>query len=189
MDWRQTEAIVARAYTCGYCGKIAGPNRGYATDSSQDRIYLCTYCGKPTYFDSKLGIAQQVPGVAYGNDVDHLPTEIESLYREARNCMAVSSYTGAVLLCRKLLMNIAVSEGAKEGKTFISYVEHLAAQGYVPPKARGWIDHIRVKGNEANHEIQLMSRKDAEELIMFLEMLLKLVFEFPSRVPPPPPTS
>jgi hypothetical protein len=48
------------------------------------------------------------------------------------------------------------------------------------------VDHIRKKGNEANHEIAIMSRTDAEELISFIEMLLKFMYEFPARIPPPP---
>jgi hypothetical protein len=56
----------------------------------------------------------------------------------------------------------------------------------VPPNGRGWVDHIRTKGNEANHEIVLMSAEDALELISFSEMLLKFIYEFPSRVPKKP---
>jgi hypothetical protein len=80
-------------------------------------------------------------------------------------------------------MSIAVAEGAEPGKTFISYVEFLAKKGYVPPNGQGWVDHIRTKGNEANHEIVLMSSDDAADLISFSEMLLKFIYEFPNRVP------
>ena len=80
-------------------------------------------------------------------------------------------------------MNIAVSQGAAPGESFMEYVEYLANNGYVPPKGKGWVDHIRKKGNEANHEIVLMTMGDADELISFTEMLLKFIFEFPSRVP------
>ena len=80
-------------------------------------------------------------------------------------------------------MNIGVEKGGKEGESFFYYVDHLASQGYVPPNGRGWVDHIRKKGNEATHEIVLMSRDDANDLIVFLEMLLKLIYEFPSKVP------
>ena len=45
------------------------------------------------------------------------------------------------------------------------------------------MDHIRKKGNEATHEIALMTAQDATELISFAEMLLKFVYEFPARVP------
>ena len=84
-------------------------------------------------------------------------------------------------------MNIAVAQGAKPGETFVSYVEYLAAKGYVPPNGQGWVDHIRKKGNEANHEITLMSKTDADELILFIEMLLKFMYEFPNKIPAPAP--
>jgi hypothetical protein len=111
-----------------------------------------------------------------------LPADIAALYNEARNCMAVHSYTAAVLICRKLLMNIAVSQKAKENQAFIHYVDYLASQGYVPPNGRTWVDRIRTKGNEATHEIKLMSQPDAEELLSFTEMLLKFVYEFPGKL-------
>lgn len=82
-----------------------------------------------------------------------------------------------------MLMNIAVQQGAKEGLRFIEYVEYLGANGFIPPNGKGWVDHIRKKGNEATHEISLMNLSDAEELIAFTEMLLKFIFEFPARVP------
>jgi hypothetical protein len=43
----------------------------------------------------------------------------------------------------------------------------------------------RQKGNEATLEIHVMSRADAEELISFVEMLLKFIYEFPAKVPQP----
>ena len=82
-------------------------------------------------------------------------------------------------------MNIAVSLGAKPGEPFASYVEYLAAAGYVPPNGRGWVDHIRKKGNEATHEIVIMQQQDAQNLLLFSEMLLKFIYEFPKKVPSP----
>lgn len=80
-------------------------------------------------------------------------------------------------------MNLGVAQGAKAGESFIAYVEYLANKGFVPPNGKAWVDHIRKKGNEANHEIVLMGKDDAEELIAFIEMLLKFIYEFPNRVP------
>jgi hypothetical protein len=122
-----------------------------------------------------------------GSPVEGLPDEIRTLYDEAR-ITAAGAYTAAVLCCRKILMHVAVSCGAEENQSFLDYVEYLAARGYVPPNGRGWVDHIRLRGNEANHEIRLMVKSDADELISFTEMLLRFVYEFPSRVPTPPPS-
>jgi hypothetical protein len=80
-------------------------------------------------------------------------------------------------------MSVGVAQGAKSGESFVAYVEYLAAKGFVPPNGVSCVDHIRKKGNEANHEIVLMNRDDAEELVIFIEMLLKFIYEFPSRVP------
>ena len=84
-------------------------------------------------------------------------------------------------------MNTAVSLGAPPNRSFIEYVEHLATNGYVPPNGKGWVDHIRKKGNEATHEIALMDSAHAAELLKFTEMLLKFIYEFPASIPPSVP--
>jgi hypothetical protein len=115
---------------------------------------------------------------------------VGALYDEARRAYSANSFTAVVLCCRKLLMHVAVSKGAKVGEPFASYVQFLADQNFVPPDAKGWVDHIRTKGNEANHEIAIMKAEDASELLEFSEMLLKLVYEYPAtmakKYPPKP---
>ena len=82
-------------------------------------------------------------------------------------------------------MHIAVERGAEAGKSFAHYVDYLAKKHFVPPGSEKWIDRIRTTGNEANHEIVLMKQGDAEDLINFLEMLLKFMYEFPGKIGPP----
>ena len=181
MNWQQLRTMESRLFSCGHCGNAVASSQGFHTSSSNSfGVYICPHCSKPSWITN----TEQVPGPTPGSEVDHLPDEVESLYREARNCVSVGSYTSAVLACRKLLMNIAVSQGAEENKSFYHYVEYLATNGYVPPNGRGWVDHIRLKGNEATHEIAIMSQQDADDLILFSEMLLKFIYEFPNRIPP-----
>lgn len=182
MGWHGANNLSSKQFTCGHCGNIIATSKGFYSNNGQ-LIYICTHCDQPTHF-SMYGV--QYPDVAPGNDVGHLPDDLAELYKEARNCVAASAYTGAVLLCRKLLMNIGVSQGADEGKPFIFYINYLAEQGYIPPNGRGWVDHIRQKGNEATHEIALMKKEDCEDLIAFSEMLMKFIYEFPNKVPAPP---
>jgi Domain of unknown function (DUF4145) len=182
MTWQNLGSIGTKQFRCGYCGFVVANDKGYFPNNYNRRIYLCPNCDKPTFFDDSL---RQFPGVAPGNEVLHLPPELEQLYKEARNCCSVSAFTASVLASRKMLMNIAVQQGAKDGLKFIEYVEYLAANGFIPPNGKGWVDHIRKKGNEATHEIELMAQPDAEELISFTEMLLKFIYEFPSRIPCP----
>lgn len=184
-DWQKPETLNPKIYRCGHCGREISSQLGFRSQSSNFMIYICHTCGHPTYFDNPH--QAQFPGVPFGGDVEFVPPESAAIYREARNCMTVSAYTAVVLLCRKLLMHIAVDEGAAAGESFASYVTHLINIGAVPPRARAWVDRIRQKGNVANHEIAPTPRADAEELITLCEMVLKLMYEFPGRVAPPTP--
>lgn len=185
MSWQNPNSLGARQFRCGHCGLNVASDRGYYSSNRSHGnryVYICPNCDRASFFDQD---DKQYPGVAPGNEVEHVPDSLSTLYREARNCCSVSAYTASVLASRKMLMNIAVAQGAGEGLKFIEYVEYLAANGFIPPNGRAWVDHIRRKGNEATHEIALMKKVDAEELIAFVEMLLKFVYEFPARVPGP----
>lgn len=182
MAWHNWQALPSMSFRCGHCGNLVASSNGYVHGNSGREIYICPHCDQSIYYNEH-GIP--LPGVPFGNAVAHLPTDVEALYTEARRCTSASAYTAAVLLSRKLLMNIAVFLGANPDEPFISYVEYLASNGYVPPNGKGWVDHIRKKGNEDTHEIVVMRQADAEDLIGFSEMLLKFIFEFPNKVPKP----
>lgn len=185
ISWNKLETLESRNYICGYCSQPLASEKGwYAITPETGRkisyIYICHQCQKPTFFDPKN---IQTPGAIFGNDVkDISDNSVQLLYNEARKCTGENAYTAAVLCCRKLLMHIAVSKGANEGKNFIDYVEYLSEKNFIPPDAKDWVNHIRNKGNEANHEIKIMEKEDANDLITFIEMLLKLIYEFPANI-------
>jgi hypothetical protein len=187
--WSQTTNLPSRKYVCGYCGERVHSNSGYQTAITQDSphfLYICPNCSGPTFVQRG---GSSYPGEVPGSAVKGLPAELESLYNEARQSASAGAHTAAVLVCRKMLMNIAVAEGAAENQSFVTYVSYLADKGYVPPKGRNWVDYIRQRGNEANHEIALMNETDATSLIHFMEMLLRFIYEMPSLVPPLAPKS
>lgn len=180
--WSNLEGLHSHKYVCGYCSSSIAVNQGYngriENSSKYSSIYICHHCHQPTYFPV-VG-AGQFPGVAFGSPVAHIPhKDVEELYNEARQAISVNAFTGSVLCSRKLLMNIAVSKGADTNLKFAEYVNFLADKGYVPPNGTDWVDHIRTKGNEATHEIAIMTREDAEDLITFVEALLIFIYEYP----------
>jgi len=187
-DWTQKSVLGSKDYKCGYCDKLVASKEGYFIISGTDQhghsipsyIYICPGCNMPSFFHYN---GHQMPSVKEGVTVSNIPSpDINSIYEEARNCMSVEAYTAAVLCCRKLLMHIAVEKGASPGKSFLDYIEYLSAKGYIPPDGKSWVDHIRTKGNDANHEIIIMNRDDATNLIIFSEMLLKFIYEFPGKI-------
>jgi hypothetical protein len=141
-------------------------------------IAICSRCNFPTFLGPD-GVL--VPGPKTGERVEHLPPEVSELWDQARACMSVGAHTAAVLLGRKLLMHIAVEQGAAENEKFAAYVTYLADNGIVTAAMKDWVDEIRGLGNDANHEIVLMSNEQAEELLTFVGMLLKVVYEYPEK--------
>lgn len=183
-NWISVGGVLPKSFTCAHCGNQIASNFGYGghgiNSNRSSSIYICHFCTRPTYFDPD---GEQIPGKAYGNDINEISDKgIQTLYHEARNATSANCYTAAILCCRKLLMHIAVSKGAKVGESFADYVEYLSKNNFVPPDAKIWVDHIRKKGNEANHEIVIMSPEDAKELIDFCEMLLKIIYEYPASI-------
>ena len=123
MGWDHQQQVNAKEYVCGFCNKHVASNRGYWENHTHDIIYLCPNCNQPTFF--RWSDDAQIPDIKHGDEVKHLPENIEFFYEEARKCFSVACYTSATLICRKLLMNIAVTQGAKEGESFIWYVNFL----------------------------------------------------------------
>jgi hypothetical protein len=184
-SWNEIRTLKSRQYDCGYCGNSVSSEKGYSCDVRDGRmihqayIYICHHCQRPTYFN--VG-GNQTPSKTFGKDVPSIDNkDINSLYNEARRSFGASAFTASTMLCRKLLMNISVSKGAEENKSFEYYVKYLSDNHFIPNGTEEWVDAIRTQGNEANHEIKLFSREDAEEILGFTEMLLRLIYEFPSK--------
>jgi hypothetical protein len=184
LAWQNILSQKAKTYHCHFCGNKVGSEKGwYATTgytSVFGHIFVCPSCQRPTFFEPD---GKQIPAPRIGNAVKGITDEgVEALYNEARDCTIIGANTAAVLLARKLLMNVAVQHGAQPGKTFVEYIDYLADNGFVPPNGRAWVDQIRKKGNEATHEIPQIDQQDSKQILTFVEMLLKFVYEFPSMI-------
>jgi hypothetical protein len=180
ISWHNAVAIESRSYVCGYCGHSLASQFGYIGGSHpypSSYIYICHYCFKPTFFDA---VSKQTPGPIFGQPIKHIADKnVESLYNEARTCYTINAFTSSVMCCRKLLMNISVSEGAEAGKSFVEYVNYLNENNYIPPKGKDWVDQIRKLGNDANHSIEFNTEEQSRLILIFTEMLLKFIYELP----------
>ncbi len=188
LAWHKVDEISGIRYICGYCGTDTSPNHGWAASGQGGHsgyVLICTGCNRPSFIDIEVPNKTTTPAAKMGTEVKGLPQDVAHLYYEARQCTATGAFTSAVLTCRKILMHIAVEKGALIGQSFVDYVDYLAQNNYIPPNGKDWVDYIRTKSNEANHEINIMNSEDAEDLITFTEMLLRLVYEFKNRLPKP----
>lgn len=188
--WEHAKTVTGIRYTCGFCDSKAAPSQGYSAYESAvgqgGDIYICSHCGCPTFFHARIG--KQFPSPLGGEDVKHITEKlVEEVYTEARSCMSVNSFTAATLLCRKILMTVAVANDAPHNQTFVTYVDYLVKNGFVPPNGKTWVDAIRTKGNEATHEIPQIAKEDAERIMVFTTHLLKFNYELAGMAAPPPP--
>ncbi|MGX9816640.1 DUF4145 domain-containing protein [Leuconostoc mesenteroides] len=181
-----SEEIMEATYKCGYCGsKITSDEGMYLGELSSygqnknslpQGVFICTNCKLPSFIYNGI----QVPGINFGNSVNNIPDNVNSVYEEARKSFSVGAYTGVILLCRKLLMHVGVNFGAEENKNFVYYVNYLKDNHYVSQNSGEWIDSIRKFGNVATHQIVVNTKEDAEKMIKFCEMLLKMNYEYPA---------
>ncbi|MEH7693242.1 DUF4145 domain-containing protein [Bacillus altitudinis] len=186
--WGFGSRIYSTPYQCGYCERDVASNEGIyckvedyivgAGAGDVATVVICPHCNFPSIISVYLD-KRQIPLPKIGGEIKGLKENIENLYEEVRSCYSNGSFTAAVLLARKLLMNIAVDKGADVGKSFQFYVNYLSDQ-FIAPHNRSWVDKIRLSGNMATHEIPDIDKEDAEEILLLVEMLLRLIYEFPS---------
>ena len=139
------------------------------------KIYICPHCQAPQIIS---GDGKIFPQNKPGNSLKNLPKPIEENYDEARACISVNANTAAVMLLRKILMNLAVEEGAKEGDSFSRYVKFLLENGYIHKKQAQQAEKLKKLGNDANHQIESRTQEEATELLSFVELLLKNNYEY-----------
>jgi hypothetical protein len=138
----------------------------------------CPNCGEGSVV-TRFG--QVWPPSMYGSSIANLPTDVAQAWREARAAHAVAAYTGAEMMCRKILMHVAVDQGVSTaGKHFVEYVNDLDGAGYFSPGLKPIVDSVRDRGNTANHEIPASTEPDSVRTLKITEHLLRGIYELPA---------
>ena len=167
--WLNTVNIGSKKFICWNCGNLVASQYGYRTNAFMSHIYLCPHCNAPHIEDEGRC---QYPCALPGRTIDKLPDEVQKVYEEARNCIAAGAYTAAVMVLRKILMNLAVEEGAREGDSFAHYVDYLCDNGFVHRRQQEQAKKIQRLGNDANHKIESRTKDDAMELLNLVQLIL-----------------
>lgn len=168
---------------CGHCGVTVEPAVIAQSPGPRGVIDFvrCPSCGEGTVLASN-GIAY--PSAPAGVLVPNLPPDVEVAWREARSAHAVAAYTAAEIMCRKILMHLAVDVvKSGSGKNFSQYVTDLDDAGFVAPGLRAVVDQIRQRGNAANHELPASTEQESLTTMAITEHLLRTIYELPGLVP------
>jgi hypothetical protein len=160
-------------FVCGHCGRDV---TGFIVAKLDHEIWVvCSSCKRGNVFNDYL--RERFPEVKFGPEIRGLPNDVSEAYDEARRSMSVNAFIGAELLCRKILMHVAVDKGAEEGESFQSYIDHLQTKGYITPTMKPWVDLIREHGNMATHNLDAVDQNRAEHTLIFTAELLRVVYE------------
>lgn len=184
-----------KRYVCGWCGHAVSAFVGlfkqlewfsvddiglrpFIPDRRETDIRICPECWiATTFLDRKV----QLPGPIKGDNLDPRTKSddaqlIIALYNEARLAISQRAPSCAVLMFRKILMHIAVEQGAKPGLRFVEYVEYLKANGIVGKPQHPLLDRIRDEGNTENHEIRRATTEQADDLLNLTTLLIRSVY-------------
>jgi len=174
--------------------EIGEPKEPYTSYNSY--IYLCTNCGEPSLIETKTiemgphvsgpDIEYQLPNPKETTEASYkkvagISGEVKTAYDEANKCFIAGAWTATAMLCRKILMNIACSFGAKEGESFVHYVEYLYEKRYLNQQLEVWARRVKDVGNDANHKVMKISRDEARDIFDFIYFLLIVLYELPHR--------
>src|SRR5947209_7271488 len=134
-NWNKPDTFRALEFVCCHCGRLVSSDGGYSgieetNNLHQIRIFICPNCRLPNTFrgsvspgDPTFRWTERSPSPPFGEKILDLPPDINTVYEEARRCITVDAFSAAVMLCRKLLMHIAVERGDAAGKSYQAYVD------------------------------------------------------------------
>jgi len=177
-EWNNLSSGNSDSFICWNCNNEIASEKYYLSSENiygKSYIFICPHCNAPIIVDDEN--KQVLPSLP-GKEIKKLPENIEIVYSEIRKCMQSGCFNGAIMLMRKLIMHIAVEEGAEDGKKFIEYVNYLCVNGIVPKKSKNKADSVRGLGNATNHEIENRTKEEAQNCFEFIELLLKVNYEF-----------
>lgn len=123
---------------------------------------------------------------------DKLPPGDLAVWEEVRTCLGSGAYMAAVMLCRKLLLHLAVENGLESENAkghapgFAECVKHLQKAGVITQQMLEWVEPIKDVGNTANHKIATVSQDQAEQVATFTLQLLVLAYELRMTPAAPP---
>lgn len=182
--------MATMSITCGNCGQgVAAdvvreggggnPSRVAAPVAGGFVLWLqCPACRDGSVMTASGAVYPVAPT---GSPVKNLPPDTAQAWREARTSHAVAAYTASEMMCRKILMHIAVEEAkSKPGDTFAHYIDALEKAGYFPPGLKDAVDKVRQRGNTANHDLPASTEGDSISTLKITEHLLRGIYEIPS---------
>lgn len=149
-------------------------------------VSLCTKCTSPFLVKRSLfGIPGEFETITQESvlfpvesrlPLGKVPDPVKRAYEQAHRSYSASLYEPSALMCRRCLEALCKSLDAK-GKNLQDKLDSLNASGYVDSRLTEWAHGVRLLGNEAAHDTDvIVTKDDAKDVLDFTEALLLYVF-------------
>jgi len=114
-------------------------------------------------------------------DESLLPTTVATAYKNASGSYQAGLYEPCVVMSRKCLEAICHENGITNGN-LRTRLERLHQNGVIDDKLLIWANGLRLVGNEAAHEMDVVvDKNDAKDSLEFVEALFLYVFSLDKR--------
>jgi len=180
--------------TCGTCERVVSADVVYGWPSvnapqqqavaAASTLWLrCPNCSAGSV---KMRDGVINPPAPAGRTIQGLPDDVDRAWREARIAHNVAAYTASEMMCRKILMHLAVDvAGSQQGKRFVEYIGDLEGAGYIMTNLKPVVEVVKDRGNAANHELPASTENDSLRTLTITEHLLEGIYELPKLVAQP----
>ena len=110
-----------------------------------------------------------------------VPVQIAQVFQEAVRAMHADCPRAAAVMARRTLEAITVDKGETKG-VLADRLKSLASKGVLLPTLADWSKEVRLVGNAGAHfdPINSVLKEDAEDLISFVQELLRYLYELPA---------
>lgn len=117
------------------------------------------------------------------NITNEIPVDISKILIEAKIAYSAQCYRASAVMSRRTLEAITVEKG-EDKDTLVNRIENLKAKGILDKNLADWSTEIRLIGNTGAHfdPINDVTKEDANQIILFIEELIKYVYIMPSEI-------
>lgn len=112
-----------------------------------------------------------------------VPETIQKILKEAKISFSAQCYRASAVMSRRTLEAITVAKGENNG-ILANRIKSLITKGVLDKNLGEWATEIRLIGNSGTHfdPIKDVDKVDAEQIILFIEELIKYLYVMSSEI-------
>ncbi|MBI2170567.1 MAG: DUF4145 domain-containing protein [Chloroflexi bacterium] len=185
--------------TCPYCNLYQDMRIAAIAEEPNGTGFLrglafCRTCRNVVYFKTDEGrdiVREQYPSSKVRQAPSELPDNVKKSYQEALVCFAVDAPNGALLMCRRAMVDALIGLGAPSKGDLPTQLKALVDSHKLTPDLKDWADHARIGGKLAGHGTGgdewgdpskiWGEQADAEAVIEFCDAFFEYIYVLPKR--------